>query len=53
MTFALGRQLDARDQPAVRKIVRETAAGRYKFSDLILGVVNSIPFRMRQEQEPS
>ena len=53
MTFALGRQLDGRDQPAIRRILRETAPGRYRFSDLILGVVNSVPFRMRQEQEPS
>ncbi len=53
MTFALGRQLDGRDQPAIRKIVRETAPGRYRFSDLILGIVNSVPFRMRQAQEPS
>jgi hypothetical protein len=53
MTFALGRQLDGRDQPAIRKILRETAPGRHRFSDLILGVVNSVPFRMRQQQEPS
>jgi hypothetical protein len=53
MTFALGRRLDARDQPAIRKILRDTAPGRYKFSDLILGIVNSVPFRMRQEQEAS
>jgi len=53
MTFALGRRLDARDQPSIRKILRDTAPGRYKFSDLILGIVNSVPFRMRQEQEPS
>jgi hypothetical protein len=53
MTFALGRQIDGRDQPAIRRILRETAPGRYRFSDLILGVVNSVPFRMRQEQEPS
>jgi hypothetical protein len=53
MTYGLGRQLDARDQPAVRKIVRETRAGRYKFSDLVLEVINSVPFRMRQTQERS
>jgi hypothetical protein len=53
MTFALGRQLDGRDQPAIRKIVRESAPGRYRFTDLILGVVTSVPFQMRQQQEPS
>lgn len=53
MTYAVGRRLDGRDQPAIRKILRDTAPGRYRFSDLIFGVVNSVPFRMRQEQEPS
>ena len=53
MTYGLGRQLDARDQPTVRKIVRETRAGRYKFNDLLLSIINSVPFRMRQAQERS
>ncbi len=53
MTFALGRQLDARDQPAIRKILRDTAPGRYTFEDLVVGIVNSVPFRMRQAQEQS
>ena len=53
MTYALGRQLDARDQPAIRQIMRESEAGGYHFSDLILGVVNSVPFQMRQTSEKS
>ncbi len=48
LTFALGRELDARDQPAVRQIVRETAAEGYRFQDLVLAVVRSVPFQMRQ-----
>ena len=50
-TFALGRQLESRDQPAVRKIVRDAAPQGYRFSDLVLGTVNSVPFRMREIQE--
>ena len=51
MTYALGRELDARDQPAVRDIMRSTQANRYRFSDLIAAVVKSVPFQMRQTKE--
>jgi Protein of unknown function (DUF1592)/Protein of unknown function (DUF1588)/Protein of unknown function (DUF1587)/Protein of unknown function (DUF1585)/Protein of unknown function (DUF1595) len=57
LTYALGRELDMRDQPTVRKVMRDTQAGRYRFEDLIVAVVNSVPFRMRQvsakPKEPS
>jgi hypothetical protein len=48
MTYALGRELDARDQPAVREVMRSCEAKRYGFADLIAGVVKSVPFQMRQ-----
>jgi len=51
LTYALGRELDARDQPTVREIMRNTAANRYRFWDLISAVVKSVPFQMRQMQE--
>lgn len=51
MTYALGRELDARDQPAIRDIMRQTEAGGYRFHDLILAIVKSVPFEMRQKQE--
>jgi hypothetical protein len=51
MTYALGRQLDYHDQPAVRKVMIDAAAGGYKFYDLINGVVASAPFRMRMTRE--
>jgi hypothetical protein len=51
MTYALGRELDARDQPAIREIMRQTEAQGYRCQDLILGIVKSVPFRMRQNQE--
>jgi hypothetical protein len=50
MTFALGRGVEYYDAPAVRKIVHGTRAQDYKFSSLILGVVNSTPFQMRRAQ---
>ena len=51
LTYAVGRELDARDQPAVREILRQTEAGGYRFQDLIAAVTRSVPFRMRQKQE--
>lgn len=51
LTYALGRELDVRDQPAIRRIMRETEAGRYRFKDLITAIVKSVPFQMRQTQE--
>lgn len=51
MTYALGRELDARDQPTIRNIMRQTAADDYRFHDLIVGIVKSVPFQMKQKQE--
>jgi hypothetical protein len=48
MTFALGRGLESYDAPAVRTIVREAAGQDYRFSALVLGIVNSAPFGMRR-----
>jgi hypothetical protein len=52
LTYALGRGLEFYDQPAVRKIVREAAPQNYRWSSLILGIVNSTPFQMRRSREP-
>jgi hypothetical protein len=51
LTYALGRELDARDQPAIRQIMRETEARGYRFSDLVAAIVKSVPFQMRQTAE--
>lgn len=48
MTYGLGRELDARDRPAIRSILRETAADGYRFVDLIAAIVKSVPFQMRE-----
>jgi hypothetical protein len=53
LTYALGRELDARDQPAIRQILRETEDGRYRFQDVIAAIVRSAPFQMRQAQPKS
>jgi hypothetical protein len=48
MTYAVGRHVEYRDMPAVRQIVRASAANGYKFEDIVLGVVNSAAFRRRE-----
>ena len=53
LTYALGRGLDHRDAPAVRKILRDADAGGYRWSSLILGIVESVPFRMRMAPDPT
>lgn len=50
LTYALGRGLESYDQPAVRAIRRRAASEDYRFSSLILGIVDSVPFQMRRAQ---
>ena len=49
MIYALGRGLNAHDMPEIRKIVRDSQNKdeNYRFSQLILGIVNSKPFQLR------
>lgn len=46
LTYALGRLVDYRDQPAIRKIAREAAAQDHRWSAIITSIVKSTPFRM-------
>jgi mono/diheme cytochrome c family protein len=48
MTYALGRSLDYRDMPVVRRIVRDAAKDDYRFKSIVLGVVSSDAFRKRE-----
>ncbi|MDQ8190809.1 DUF1592 domain-containing protein [Roseibacillus persicicus] len=48
LTYALGRGLEASDQPAIREILRGAADNDYLFSELVLGIVRSQPFTMSQ-----
>jgi len=48
LTYALGRGVEEYDHPVLRKIVREAATDDYRWSSIILGIVNSAPFQMRR-----
>jgi len=48
MTYALGRGLEYYDAPAVRDITRHARTDDYRFSAVVLGIVNSTPFKMRR-----
>jgi hypothetical protein len=48
LMYAVGRNLQYYDAPAVRAAVHEAAGGNYQFSSLVLGVVKSVPFQMRE-----
>ncbi|HEU4618710.1 MAG TPA: DUF1592 domain-containing protein [Gammaproteobacteria bacterium] len=53
LTYALGRTIDYRDMPAVRKIVRESARDGYRFDSIVWQVVASEPFQLRQAPMPA
>jgi hypothetical protein len=50
MTFALGRGIETYDAPAIRKIVRDAQTKDFRFSAIILGIVNSTPFQLRNPE---
>ena len=52
MIYALGRGLTPHDMPVVRAIVQSSARRNYRFSTLVLGIVNSSPFQMRIKPAP-
>jgi mono/diheme cytochrome c family protein len=52
LTFALGRGVELSDASAVRAIVRRAEAEDFRFSALVLGLVNSPPFQLRRTPNP-
>ncbi|MEO6741209.1 MAG: DUF1585 domain-containing protein, partial [Chthoniobacteraceae bacterium] len=47
LTYALGRGMEPHDAPAVRAIVRRAEKNGWRFSEIIGGIVTSVPFTMR------
>jgi mono/diheme cytochrome c family protein len=53
LMYGIGRNVHYFDRPALRAIVRGAAQHSYTFSSLVLGVVESVPFQMRESQSPA
>ncbi len=51
MAYALGRRLEYYDRPAVREIVRRARADQYRWSSIVVGIVESPAFLMRKAAE--
>ena len=50
LSYALGRRLELYDMPAVQEIQRAAAKDGYRFSAVVLGIVQSYPFRNVREK---
>ncbi len=51
LTYSLGRGLEYYDKPAVQGIVRQLERDGLRFSALVMGVVESVPFQKRRGEE--
>jgi hypothetical protein len=49
LAYAMGRGLAYYDLPVVRQIVRQSERADFRFSSLVLGVVDSTPFLLRRK----
>jgi hypothetical protein len=50
LTYALGRGIEHYDRPAIRAIVRDASGDDYRWSSIIQGIVESVPFQMRRAE---
>jgi mono/diheme cytochrome c family protein len=52
LMYGVGRETKYYDMPVVRGVMRDAARDRYRFSELVLGIVRSAPFQMRMKEAP-
>ena len=50
LAYALGRAPEYYDRPTVRAITRSATSENYRWSSIIVGIVQSTPFRMRRSE---
>ncbi|GAB5403198.1 MAG: hypothetical protein Aurels2KO_14290 [Aureliella sp.] len=50
LSYALGRQLEYYDEPAVRKLLKSIESKEFRFQPLVTGIVLSEPFQFKQVQ---
>jgi Protein of unknown function (DUF1585) len=48
MTYGLGRGLEYQDMPLVRQIARDAEKKDYRFSAIVMGIIQSAPFEMKR-----
>jgi hypothetical protein len=51
LMYAIGRNLQYYDAPTVRAVMREAKPANYTLGSLVLGIVKSRPFQMREAGE--
>jgi hypothetical protein len=51
MIYALGRSIEWYDMPGIRRIVRDAKASNYRFSAIVMGVVNAPAFRSSKVED--
>jgi hypothetical protein len=52
LTYAIGRGVESYDKPAVEKIAQQVENNGDRFSAVVVGIVDSAPFQMRQRELP-
>ena len=52
LTYALGRGLEGYDRRTVKEIAARLPARKYRFSTLVLEIVNSLPFQQQRGTSP-
>ena len=50
LAYALGRGPEYYDRPTIRSILNDASSNNYRWSSVIVGIVQSTPFRMRRSQ---
>ena len=48
LTYALGRAVEPYDMSTVREIMHESAQQDYRWSSIVMAIVDSQPFQMRR-----
>ena len=50
LIYAVGRGVEYYDRPVIRRILKNTREADYRWSSLILNIVESEPFQMRRSE---
>jgi hypothetical protein len=50
LSYGIGHGIEYHDMPFVRAIVKDAQRSGFRFSSLVLGIVNSAPFQRRRSE---